>query len=158
MKKIITSAVLLASMLAVHARQGSEDFFKSRYKLEAKPLYNVCGPKGSSVTSNKHIIYARVTVYWKEDYYTRRGLTSSGMPLVSGESAAVDPSIIPYGSTIEIPGYGDVKAVDTGSAVVSRKASRAAGSRAPVIDLYFDKRRAAMEWEASHPPFMTVSL
>ena len=61
---------------------------------------------------------ARVTAYWPSegDYYTRHSLSSTGVRLHDGH-CAVDPSIIPYGSVVDISGVGKFLAVDTGTAV-----------------------------------------
>src|SRR5450755_2718285 len=67
----------------------------------------------------------RVTAYWPSegDRYTSRLISAMGVSLHYGH-CAVDPSIIPYGSVVEVAGVGTFLAVDTGSAVVSRKAAR----------------------------------
>ena len=46
-----------------------------------------------------------------------RGITSIGIPATYGV-VAVDPSIIPLGSRLYIPGYGMAIAADTGGAIV----------------------------------------
>ena len=155
---IVTTIVLLSS-LALQAKTGANAFFKAK---TANNITYAVTTRGAKVVYEDKTIYARVTVYWSEggdsDYYTRHKETATGMPLVDGESAAVDPSVIPYGSNISIPGYGTAKAVDTGSAVISRKASRECGSHAPVIDLYFKRREEAENWSNSHPQFENVTL
>ena len=44
------------------------------------------------------------------------GITATGIPATYGV-AAVDPSIIPLGSRLYIPGYGEAIAADTGGAI-----------------------------------------
>jgi 3D (Asp-Asp-Asp) domain-containing protein len=67
---------------------------------------------------------ARLTAYWcGEDHYTRAHISATGVRLHSGH-CAVDPSVIPFGSVVQIQGIGTFLAVDTGTAVVSRKAAR----------------------------------
>lgn len=92
---------------------------------------------------------ARVTVYWPEegDFYTRNHRSSTGVRLRDGH-CAVDPKVIPYGSVISVPGVGELLAVDTGSAVVSRRSARAAGRTAAqrsaiVIDVFCSSRSKA---------------
>ncbi|MGA7213525.1 MAG: 3D domain-containing protein [Terrimicrobiaceae bacterium] len=107
---------------------------------------------------------ARVTVYWPGeggDHYTRRRLSSSGVRLRDGH-CAVDPQIIPYGSVVKIPGMGKYVAVDTGSAVVARRAARAAGRtpderNALVVDVYCSSRAKAREIEATADKFALVT-
>jgi 3D (Asp-Asp-Asp) domain-containing protein len=45
------------------------------------------------------------------------GITSTGVPVTKG-IVAVDPSVIPYGTRMYIPGYGFGEAADTGGAIV----------------------------------------
>jgi 3D (Asp-Asp-Asp) domain-containing protein len=105
---------------------------------------------------------ARLTAYWTdEDYYTSQHMSSTGVRLHEGH-CAVDPSLIPYGSVIKIPGMGNYQAVDTGSAVVSRKAALGAAHNssernALVVDLFFENRHEAEEFAAHGPTFVSVS-
>jgi 3D (Asp-Asp-Asp) domain-containing protein len=106
---------------------------------------------------------ARVTAYWsgEGDYYTRHHISSTGVHLHQGH-CAVDPSIIPYGSVVRIAGLGSYVAVDTGTAVVSRRAARESGHtrdqrNALVIDLYFESRRAGEQFAANGPKFASIT-
>jgi 3D (Asp-Asp-Asp) domain-containing protein len=106
---------------------------------------------------------ARLTAYWagEGDYYTGRHLSSTGIHLHGG-LCAVDPSIIPYGSVVVIPGVGQFLAADTGSAVVSREAAREAGRTlaergALVIDIFFDHRSDGEAFAAGRPRFVPIS-
>jgi 3D (Asp-Asp-Asp) domain-containing protein len=92
---------------------------------------------------------ARVTVYWPEggDFYTRNRKSSTGIRLRDGH-CAVDPKVIPYGSAVNVPGIGRLIAVDTGGAVISRRAARLAGRTreqrsAIVIDVFCSTRAKA---------------
>lgn len=75
---------------------------------------------------------------------TARKNTSGQFLAIHGFTIAVDPAIIPYGSHVLIPklkefsrnGEGLFYAHDTGSAVVSKKASLARGNDYPVIDVF----------------------
>lgn len=100
----------------------------------------------------------RLTVYWKaEDGWTRRGFTSTGGPLVSYETVAVDPKVFPYGSIIEIPSLGlKTVARDCGKDVISRKASRKMGKNCPVIDLYIEDKEEAISFANTSPYFVDV--
>jgi 3D (Asp-Asp-Asp) domain-containing protein/peptidoglycan hydrolase CwlO-like protein len=66
--------------------------------------------------------------------YDLGGTTSTGLPVGYGV-AAVDPSVIPLGTRMTIPGYGEAVAADTGGAIV--------GTR---IDLWFPSAAAALAW------------
>jgi 3D (Asp-Asp-Asp) domain-containing protein len=105
---------------------------------------------------------ARITAYWPgEDYYTNHKRSASGVRLRDGY-CAVDSSIIPYGSLVEIPGVGNYVAVDTGTAVISRKAAKESGHtraerNALVIDLYFASRRAGELFSEVGPKFALIA-
>jgi 3D (Asp-Asp-Asp) domain-containing protein len=104
---------------------------------------------------------ARVTAYWPgEDYYTNRRMSATGARLRVGY-CAVDAAIIPYGSVVHIPGIGSFLAMDTGTAVISRKAARESGHTreergAMVIDLFFPSRRAGELFSREGPKFARV--
>jgi len=66
--------------------------------------------------------------------YDLPGTTATGLPVGHGV-AAVDPTVIPLGTTLSIPGYGDAVAADTGPAI--------RGNR---IDLWFPTRKLALDW------------
>jgi 3D (Asp-Asp-Asp) domain-containing protein len=66
--------------------------------------------------------------------YSMPGSTSTGLRVGWGV-AAVDPSVIPLGTHMTIPGYGEAVAADTGGAVV--------GS---VVDLWFPTAAQANAW------------
>jgi 3D (Asp-Asp-Asp) domain-containing protein len=66
--------------------------------------------------------------------YSLSGHTATGMPVGWGV-AAVDPGVIPLGTRLTIPGYGEAVAADTGSAV-----------RGNTIDLWFPTLAQARAW------------
>jgi 3D (Asp-Asp-Asp) domain-containing protein len=66
--------------------------------------------------------------------YSLPGRTSSGLPVGPG-IVAVDPSVIPLGTQMTIPGYGEGVAADTGSAVTGY-----------TIDLWFPTLADALAW------------
>jgi len=111
-------------------------------------------------------LLARVTVDWAgggrgSDYWSRRHICSTGARLRAGH-CAVDPRRIPYGSKITLPD-ATLLAVDTGSAVVSRKAARRAGRTALersalVIDRFFETKQQALSWAGRNPYFMLVRV
>src|SRR5262249_34288688 len=82
-------------------------------------------------------------------------------PLRDGH-CAVDPKKIPYGSKVVFPDATCV-AVDSGPAVVNRKAARSSGRTAAernaiVIDRFFNTKQKALAWVKAHPRFMTVRI
>lgn len=66
--------------------------------------------------------------------YALPGRTATGIPVGWGV-VAVDPSVIPLGTRMTIPGYGEGVAADTGSAV-----------RGATIDLWFPTLAQARAW------------
>jgi len=66
--------------------------------------------------------------------YSLPGRTASGLPVGRG-IVAVDPSVIPLGTRLYVPGYGEAVAADTGSAI-----------RGNVIDLWFATTAEAYAW------------
>ena len=102
---------------------------------------------------------ARVTTYWREEGQLRAAW--NGARLRNGH-CAVDPKKIPYGSRIQL-GDEELIAVDTGPAVVSRKAARLSGRNAAernavVVDRYSETKSQAVAWEKSHPHFMKMRV
>lgn len=66
--------------------------------------------------------------------YSLAGRTSTGLPVGAGV-IAVDPAVIPLGTRLTIPGYGEGVAADTGSAV-----------KGNAIDLWFPTLADALAW------------
>jgi 3D (Asp-Asp-Asp) domain-containing protein len=66
--------------------------------------------------------------------YSMPGRTATGLPVGAG-IVAVDPAVIPLGTRLSIPGYGEGVAADTGGAV-----------QGLTIDLWFPTLAEAMAW------------
>jgi 3D (Asp-Asp-Asp) domain-containing protein len=66
--------------------------------------------------------------------YALPGTTATGLPVGPG-IVAVDPTVIPFGTHMTIPGYGEGVAADTGSAIV--------GAR---IDVWVPTEAQANQW------------
>jgi 3D (Asp-Asp-Asp) domain-containing protein len=66
--------------------------------------------------------------------YSLAGQTSTGLPVGRGV-VAVDPTVIPLGTRISIPGYGEAVAADTGS-----------GVQGNAIDIWFPTMADAFAW------------
>lgn len=88
---------------------------------ELAPLTSVISAGGSQLT-----VFATG--------YALPGTTATGLPVGWG-IVAVDPSVIPLGTRMSIPGYGEGVAADTGSAV-----------RGATIDLWFPTTEQALAW------------
>jgi 3D (Asp-Asp-Asp) domain-containing protein len=108
--------------------------------------------------SREESILARVTSYWGAE---GSKFASTGRRLRPGH-CAVDPKRIPYGSKVVFPD-AICTAVDTGTAVVSRKAARVCGRtasqlKAIVVDRYFETKREADAWTKAHSEFMMLRV
>ena len=66
--------------------------------------------------------------------YALSGTTATGIPVGWGV-VAVDPNVIPLGTHMTIPGYGEAVAADTGGAIVGA-----------TIDLWFPSVAQAQIW------------
>jgi 3D (Asp-Asp-Asp) domain-containing protein/septal ring factor EnvC (AmiA/AmiB activator) len=66
--------------------------------------------------------------------YALQGTTATGVPVGPG-IVAVDPNVIPFGTHMTIPGYGDGVAADTGSAIIGNR-----------IDVWVPTERQAVVW------------
>lgn len=66
--------------------------------------------------------------------YSLAGQTATGLPVGPGV-VAVDPTVIPLGTRMSIPGYGEAVAADTGSSVQGN-----------AIDIWFPTMADALAW------------
>src|SRR6202795_1805380 len=112
----------------------------------------------SAAFAREESILARVTSYWAGE---GSKFASTGQRLRAGH-CAVDPKRIPYGSKVVFPDRA-CTAVDTGPAVVSRKAARLCGRtasqrKAIVVDRFFETKREAMAGTNRHPPFIPFQI
>ena len=104
----------------------------------------------------KKKIKVRVTGYWPgEDHYTSRMQSSEGVRLRPGRHCATDHKVIPAWSKVKIVGYSqEWVVVDTGTAVIQRKASGT--SKLPVLDLFFKSEK---DYEKARlPKYATVEI
>lgn len=93
---------------------------------------------------------ARVTYYWTGSK------TSTGAKPQAGKTIAVDPKVIPYGSKVIIPQMGRTYvAQDTGSAIVSKKASK---GKTIVVDIYCKTKAEADAYIKKYPQYMKIKI
>lgn len=67
----------------------------------------------------QHLGKFELTFYSKEQFPNSK--TSTGVWPTVGRTIAVDPSVIPYGTAVEIDGFGVRYAEDTGGAIKGNK-------------------------------------
>ena len=81
----------------------------------------------------------KITFYCGEDYPhicgSRNGETSSGVKAQPNHTIAVDPSVIPIGSSVYIEGMGEYVAEDTGGAIQGNKIDVFVQTHAEALEL-----------------------
>ena len=82
----------------------------------------------------KQTIYVDATAYSADDPLFAGNLTASGTKVRHG-IIAVDPNVIPLGTKVYIPGYGEAIAEDTGGSIIGNR-----------IDIAFDTYEEAMRF------------
>jgi 3D (Asp-Asp-Asp) domain-containing protein len=112
-----------AQVAAYRAERSSNSAAISSLEAEARKL--AAAPTGSQ---------AGRTLMVSATGYSLQGRTSTGVSVGYGV-VAVDPSVIPLGTKMTIPGYGEGVAADTGGAVVGAS-----------IDLWFPTLAEALAW------------
>lgn len=88
---------------------------------------------GSTGINYNQVLTVLTTGYWPDPSWSS-GYTKTGLKAQYGV-VAVDPSVIPLGSHLYIPGYGPAIAADTGSAVIGDH-----------VDLCFNGPTQAIDW------------
>ena len=96
-----------------------------------KPVSEVVA-KGTAVEYNGTLYKRKMTV--KAYSYTGGGRTATGTRARVGE-IAVDPRVIPLGTTVYIPGVGERRAEDTGGNIKGK-----------TIDIYMNSKSACRRW------------
>lgn len=91
-------------------------------------------PKVVHSNSGKYLQYSSVKTMLATAYLPGDGVTSTGVRAKKGV-VAVDPRVIPLGSRVYIPGYGEAIAADTGGAIKGLR-----------IDLCYATRREAIQF------------
>ena len=117
-----------AQYASLQAQQKSNSSRISSLEAQARELASVpAGPTQAPSLGGRTLTVVATG-------YALSGHTATGVPVGYG-IVAVDPGVIPLGTHMTIPGYGEGVAADTGGAV--------AGAR---IDLWFPTRAEALAW------------
>lgn len=111
---------------------------KEPAQIEETPAVEEPAPENTVETSNGYVAYSQAmdmeaTAYLPTDG-SAEGITAMGIPATYG-IVAVDPDVIPLGSKVYIPGYGEALAADTGGAIQGYK-----------IDLCMESYSQAMDF------------
>ncbi len=120
-------------------KQITQQLQDSQQKLEQAGVSFSSSDESASVRT----IHVTATAYSADPAenggtYQGKVLTKTGYSLTDNPNAkviAVDPDVIPLGSTVWVEGYGYAKAIDTGSAIH--------GDR---IDIFMDNKEQMNEW------------
>lgn len=128
----------LQALAAVRAAHGSNVTKIAQLQDQARMLASVETSSTPAPTTPEFVpgvpVSGTRTMTVMATGYSLSGNTASGMPVGWG-AIAVDPSVIPLGARIGVPGYGLGVAADTGGAIV--------GAR---IDLWFPTVEQARTW------------
>jgi 3D (Asp-Asp-Asp) domain-containing protein len=89
---------------------------------------------GAAAASAASVVDGAQTLTVTSTGYSMPGRTATGLPVGPG-IVAVDPAVIPLGTRLSIPGYGEGVAADTGGAV-----------QGLTIDLWFATLGEALAW------------
>jgi 3D (Asp-Asp-Asp) domain-containing protein len=116
----------LASQRRLNARQIAALDSHARRVVEQTQAQNPVA--AAPISTGAHTLTVSATGY------SLPGQTATGLPVGYGV-VAVDPSVIPLGTRLTIPGYGEGVAADTGSAI-----------QGSTIDLWFPTEEAALAW------------
>jgi 3D (Asp-Asp-Asp) domain-containing protein/peptidoglycan hydrolase CwlO-like protein len=128
----------LQALAALRAAHGSNVTKITQLQDQARMLASVQASSAPAPTTPEFVpgvpVSGTRTMTVMATGYSMSGNTASGMPVGWG-AIAVDPSVIPLGARIGVPGYGLGVAADTGGAIV--------GAR---IDLWFPTVEQARTW------------
>jgi 3D (Asp-Asp-Asp) domain-containing protein len=121
-----------ARIASIEARAQSAESRTLAISTSAAPVSTAVVDAAASTATP--IATSGMTITVSTTGYALRGRTATGIPTAPGV-VAVDPSIIPLGTRLTIPGYGEAIAADTGGAVHGN-----------VIDLWFASAAQAAQW------------
>ena len=133
-RKIVNSKVLKEAGTTVVAYGRLEVASRSgSYQLSAEEAA-AQGLKIGTASDGSSFAYTK-TMSVQATAYTATGNRTATGTWPNEGTIAVDPSVIPLGSTVYIPGYGYARAEDTGGAIKGK-----------IIDLYYDSKSECINW------------
>ena len=124
----------LARQSRLTARQVRTLETHARRVVEQAQTVQAQSVQAHAAASPAPVLVGARTITVTATAYSLPGHTSTGLPVGPGV-VAVDPAVIPLGSRLSIPGYGEGVAADTGSAVTGY-----------TIDLWFPTLADALAW------------
>ena len=117
-------AEVVEKSLGQDLTQAGDAPFDNITTIEDLPAIEEQPPENVIETAQGYVSYAQVmdmeaTAYLPTDG-SGEGITAMGIPATYG-IVAVDPDVIPLGSRVYIPGYGEALAADTGGAIYGNR-------------------------------------
>lgn len=117
-----------ASKQAAQTSQTSQNSASS-------PAQSTTTPSATTTGTSGKVMYMESTAYSYAEagasYFTASGTDLRANPM----AVAVDPSVIPLGTLLEVEGYGVALALDTGGAI-----------KGNIIDVHFDNTDKCIQW------------
>ena len=117
-----------ASKQAAQTSQASQNTASS-------PAQSTTTPSATTTGTSGKVMYMESTAYSYAEtgasYFTASGTDLRANPM----AVAVDPSVIPLGTLLEVEGYGVALALDTGGAI-----------KGNIIDVHFDSVPKCIQW------------
>ncbi len=138
---IASLAVALCAWIALGAGERAQA--DANGPVLASAVKAVAGVTSHSIEPKHHQLWMEVTAYCpctKCCGPHAAGITASGLPVShnEGKFVAADTNVLPFGSKLSIPGYGDnatVPVIDRGGAIKGHR-----------IDVFFPSHQQALEW------------
>jgi peptidoglycan DL-endopeptidase CwlO len=125
---------LNSAQIVLLERQAQAAETKSQQLTGSTPAAAIADPVAPGTRTAAAAFAGSRTLTVSITGYALPGMTASGIPVGWGV-AATDPSVIPLGTHIWVPGYGEAVAADVGSAII--------GDR---VDLWFPTLAQAQAW------------
>src|SRR5436305_1891924 len=119
--------------LVISQRHLSDNLRMLYEQGDTDPLAVILGAESLNAAASSRSTGGRTLVV-SSTGYSLPGHTATGLPVGFG-IVAVDPTVIPLGTRMTIPGYGEGVAADVGS-----------GIRGATIDLWFPTLAQALAW------------
>lgn len=126
--KIVSYAIvfLLGAFMVIHSREVES---KIPTEVEQQPI--------------PRVVY-KIKAYCPKSCCCGRfadGITASGYKIKPGDKIIAAPSHIPFGTKIDIPGYGIGRVEDRGWSITSN-----------MLEVYFDTHQEAVNWGVKYSP------
>jgi len=119
---------------SIEAQARSAEARTTTIAATAAPFTTAVVEVAAPATTSAPVATSGRTITVSATGYALRGRTATGIQTAPGV-VAVDPSVIPLGTRMTIPGYGEGIAADTGGAVHGN-----------IIDLWFPSTAQALQW------------